>query len=129
MYSISAPTQKYAPEIEQTNVGGYGIKVEKVIFVKQFETYTEKICYTQNEEINDIVMYKNCTWVIADSTYTQPPQPQVVYPTHSPTQEYSPYIGQTSIVDYGINKDTKCYNVDKVIFVNQCEPHNCSDYY
>merc|ERR1712096_591848 len=59
------------PDIGQTNVGGYGVnkdpychKVEKVIFKNKCEPYTEKTCWTQNEEVCEPVMYKNCTGVI-----------------------------------------------------------------
>merc|ERR1712096_549040 len=59
------------PDIGQTSVGGYGVnkdpychKVEKVIFKNKCEPYTEKTCWTQNEEICSPVMYKNCTGVI-----------------------------------------------------------------
>merc|ERR1712119_191335 len=65
------PVQEYNPDIGQTNVGGYGVnedpychKVEKVIFKNKCEPYKEKTCYTQNEEMCEPVMYKNCTGVI-----------------------------------------------------------------
>jgi len=70
-YPTPATVQEYNPDIGQTNIGGYGVnkdpychKVEKVIFVNQCEPYTEKTCYTQNKEITDVQMYKNCTGVI-----------------------------------------------------------------
>merc|ERR1712096_246177 len=55
----------------EPNVGGYGgnkdpycHKVEKVIFKNKCEPYKERTCYTQNEEICEPVLYKNCTGVI-----------------------------------------------------------------
>merc|ERR1712183_854641 len=70
-YPTPAPVQDYNLDIGQTNVGGYGVnkdpychKVEKVIFKNKCEPYTERTCYTQNEEICEPVMYKNCTGVI-----------------------------------------------------------------
>ena len=70
-YPTPAPVQDYNPDIGQTNVGGYGVnkdpychKVEKVIFKNKCEPYKEKTCWTQNEEICEPVMYKNCTGVI-----------------------------------------------------------------
>merc|ERR1712202_41833 len=70
-YPTPSPVQDYNPDIGQTNVGGYGInkdpychKVEKVIFKNKCEPYTEETCYTQNEEVCEPVMYKNCTGVI-----------------------------------------------------------------
>merc|ERR1719427_596001 len=70
-YPTPAPVQDYNPDIGQTNVGGYGVnkdpychKVEKVIFKNKCESYTEKTCWTQNEELCEPVMYKNCTGVI-----------------------------------------------------------------
>merc|ERR1712183_63125 len=70
-YPTPSPVQGYNPDIGQTKVGGYGInkdpychKVEKVIFKNKCEPYKEKTCYTQNEEICEPVMYKNCTGVI-----------------------------------------------------------------
>merc|ERR1712119_34981 len=70
-YPTPAPVQDYNPDIGQTNVGGYGVnknpychKVEKVIFKNKCEPYTEKTCWTQNEELCEPVMYKNCTGVI-----------------------------------------------------------------
>merc|ERR1712202_77005 len=51
--------------------GGYGVnkdpychKVEKVIFKNKCEPYKERTCYTQNDEVCEPVMYKNCTGVI-----------------------------------------------------------------
>merc|ERR1712202_83159 len=70
-YPTPSPVQDYNPDIGQTNVGGYGVikdpychKVEKVIFKNKCEPYTEKTCWTQNEEVFEPVMYKNCTGVI-----------------------------------------------------------------
>merc|ERR1712042_25241 len=37
---------------------------EKVVFENQCEPYTEKTCWTQNEEDCKPIMYKNCTGVI-----------------------------------------------------------------
>ena len=70
-YPVPAPTQEYTPDIDQTNIGGYGInkdpychKVEKVVFENQCEPYKEKTCYTQNREECQTELYKNCTGVI-----------------------------------------------------------------
>merc|ERR1712183_1265463 len=70
-YPTPSPVQDYNPDIGQTNVGGYGVnkdpychKMEKVIFKNKCEPYKEKTCWTQNEEICEPVMYKNCTGVI-----------------------------------------------------------------
>merc|ERR1712096_261502 len=70
-YPTPAPVQDYNPDIGQTNVGGYGVnkdpychKVEKVIFKNKCEPYKENTCWTQNEEICEPVMFKNCTGVI-----------------------------------------------------------------
>merc|ERR1712183_589144 len=70
-YPTPSPVQDYNPDIGQTNMGGYGVnkdpychKVEKVIFKNKCEPYKERICYTQNEEICEPVLYKNCTGVI-----------------------------------------------------------------
>merc|ERR1712025_1059896 len=49
-----------------------------------------------------------------------PPQE---YPTPAPTQQYNPYIGQTNVGGYGVNKDPYCHMVEKVVFENQCEPY------
>ena len=61
----------YDPLIGQTNVDGYSSNKnpychmeEKVVFGNQCEPYTEKTCWTQNEEDCKPVMYKNCTGVI-----------------------------------------------------------------
>eukprot|EP00091_Calanus_sinicus_P014082 TRINITY_DN3143_c0_g1_i2.p2 TRINITY_DN3143_c0_g1~~TRINITY_DN3143_c0_g1_i2.p2 ORF type:complete len:119 (-),score=24.95 TRINITY_DN3143_c0_g1_i2:29-385(-) len=54
-YPAPAPVQDYNPDIGQTNVGGtcqqdpYCHKVEEVVFENQCEPYTEKTCWTQNE--------------------------------------------------------------------------------
>merc|ERR1712096_299986 len=61
-YPTPAPVQDYNPDIGQTNVGGYG--VNKVIFKNKCEPYKERTRYTQNEEICEPVLYKNCTGVI-----------------------------------------------------------------
>merc|ERR1712183_325227 len=65
-YPTPAPVQDYHPDIGQTNVGGYGVNkdpychnVEKLIFKNKCEPYTEKTCWTQNEEVCEPVMYKN----------------------------------------------------------------------
>merc|ERR1719186_2082531 len=70
-YPTPAPVQDYNPDIGQTNAGGYGVnkdpychKGEKGIFKNKCEPYTEKTCWTQNEEVCEPVMYKNCTGVI-----------------------------------------------------------------
>merc|ERR1712096_85915 len=70
-YPTPAPVQDYNPDIGQTNAGGYSVnkdpychKVEKVIFKNKCEPYKEKTCWTQNEEVCEPVMYKNCTGVI-----------------------------------------------------------------
>merc|ERR1712183_36786 len=70
-YPTPAPGQDYNPDIGQTNVGGYGVnkdpychKVEKAIFKNKCEPYKERTCWTQNEEVCEPVMYKNCTGVI-----------------------------------------------------------------
>merc|ERR1719186_2275561 len=70
-YPTPSPVQDYNPDMGQTNVGGYGVnkdpychKVEKVIFENKCEPYTEKTCWTQNQETCSPVMYKNCTGVI-----------------------------------------------------------------
>merc|ERR1712096_269001 len=51
--------------------GGYGVnkdpychKVEKVIFENKCEPYTEKTCWTQNQETCQPELFKNCTGVI-----------------------------------------------------------------
>merc|ERR1711964_559066 len=70
-YPTPAPVQGYSPDIGQYNVGGYGVNkdpychmVEKVVFENQCEPYTEKTCWTQNQEQCTPQMYKNCTGVI-----------------------------------------------------------------
>merc|ERR1712042_207402 len=70
-YPGPAPPLKYDPQIGQTNVDGYSPNTkpychieEKVVFENQCEPYTEKTCWTQNEEDCKPVMYKNCTGVI-----------------------------------------------------------------
>ena len=70
-YPGPAPQPKYDPQIGQTNVDGYSPNTkpychmeEKVVFENQCEPYTEKTCWTQNEEDCKPVMYKNCTGVI-----------------------------------------------------------------
>merc|ERR1712215_653088 len=70
-YPGPAAPPKYDPQIGQTNVDGYSSNTkpychmeEKVVFENQCEPYTEKTCWTQNEEDCKPVMYKNCTGVI-----------------------------------------------------------------
>jgi len=70
-YPRPAPPPDYDPQIGQTNVDGYSPNTkpychmeEKVVFENQCEPYTEKTCWTQNEEDCKPVMYKNCTGVI-----------------------------------------------------------------
>ena len=70
-YPGPAPQPGYDPQIGQTNVDGYSPNTkphchmeEKVIFENQCEPYTEKTCWTQNEEECKPAMYKNCTGVI-----------------------------------------------------------------
>merc|ERR1712183_612039 len=70
-YPTPSPVQDYNPDIGQTNVGGYGVnkdtychKVEKVIFENKCEPYTEKTCWTQNQETCQPELFKNCTGVI-----------------------------------------------------------------
>merc|ERR1712098_617206 len=70
-YPTPAPPPDYDPQIGQTNVDGYSPNKnpychmeEKVVFENQCEPYTEKTCWTQNEEDCKPVMYKNCTGVI-----------------------------------------------------------------
>merc|ERR1719500_2625081 len=55
--------------------------------------------------------------------YPQPPPPPAAYPTPATVQKYNPDIGQTNVGGYGVNKDPYCHKVEKVIFVNQCEPY------
>ena len=38
--------------------------LERDIFVKHCEPYSEKLGYTQNEEVTDLQLYNNCTEVI-----------------------------------------------------------------
>merc|ERR1711887_457688 len=73
-YPTPAPTQRYSPDIGQTNVGGYGVNkdpychmVEKVVFENQCEPYTETTCWTQNHEECAPKRYKNCTGVVETS--------------------------------------------------------------
>merc|ERR1712202_7696 len=70
-YPTPSPVQDYNPDIGQTNVGGYGVnkdpychKVEKVISENKCEPYTEKTCWTQNQETCQPELFKNCTGVI-----------------------------------------------------------------
>ena len=70
-YPTPGPAQAYNPDIGQTNVGGYGVnkdpychKVEKVVFVNECLPYTERTCWTQNEEVCIAKDYNNCTGVI-----------------------------------------------------------------
>merc|ERR1712096_186750 len=70
-YPTPSPVQDYNADIGQTNVGGYGVnkypychKVEKVIFENKCEPYTEKTCWTQNQETCQPELFKNCTGVI-----------------------------------------------------------------
>jgi len=70
-YPGPAPQPDYDPQIGQTNVDGYSPSKnpychmeEKVVFENQCEPYTEKTCWTQNQEECNPVMYKNCTGVI-----------------------------------------------------------------
>merc|ERR1719427_1512534 len=70
-YPTPSPVQDYNPDIGQTNVGDYGVnkdpychKVEKVIFENKCEPYTEKTCWTQNQETCQPELFKNCTGVI-----------------------------------------------------------------
>merc|ERR1719378_730360 len=71
VYPGPAPPLEYDPQIGQTNVDGYSLNKnpychmeEKVVFENQCEPYTEKTCWTQNEEDCKPAMYKNCTGVI-----------------------------------------------------------------
>jgi len=70
-YPGPLPDPEYEVDIGQTNVDGYGVTnkpychmVEKVMFENQCEPYTEKTCWTQNQENCQPVKYKNCTGVI-----------------------------------------------------------------
>merc|ERR1712096_330459 len=70
-YPTPSPVQDYNPDIGQSNVGGYGVnkdpychKVEEVIFENKCEPYTEKTCWTQNQETCQPELFKNCTGVI-----------------------------------------------------------------
>jgi len=69
--ALPTPFMGYAPDIGQTNVGGYGVNndphchmEEKVVFENQCEPYTERTCWTQAKESCTAIPYENCTAVI-----------------------------------------------------------------
>jgi len=71
VFAVPTPFMEYAPDIGQTNVGGYGVNnephchmEEKVVFENQCEPYTERTCWTQAKESCTAHPYENCTAVI-----------------------------------------------------------------